>query len=275
VERVTTPARVVAVSGASSGIGRAIAVAFGRLGWTVGVGSRREERVRETAGLVDAAGGHGIAHVLDVTDAASVETFLAAVEARAEAPVTAVVNNAATARYGPLEEFSPEEIEREVATKLLGSLYMARRAIRSWKATGAVGDLLFLTSISAVTPWPYHLPYAASGAAVEHAARMLKIELEGSGIRVHTLRCDSTLGTEFADHEFAVGRGDPAMAAWSRLGLLRHMGYLSVDQVAEAVVDAVTLPPGVQYDVYTLTPMAPPGPTLWEQAAEGTVPDGS
>ena len=113
--------RVVAITGAGTGIGQHIAVKFGALGWRVAVGGRRVEKVAETATLVEQAGGRCFPHELDVTDADSVEQFFANTEAE-YGTVTAVINNAATARYGPLDDFSPAEIALEIATKLTGSL---------------------------------------------------------------------------------------------------------------------------------------------------------
>src|SRR6476646_3209562 len=121
--------RVAVISGAGTGIGQAIASKFGALGWRVVVGGRRVELLAETAALVDGAGGTCLPHALDVTDPESVEQFFTAAEA-ALGPVGVVINNAAMARYGPLDEFAPAEIEAEVATKLLGSLYMAPRGIQ-------------------------------------------------------------------------------------------------------------------------------------------------
>src|SRR5262245_5757765 len=120
--------RVAVVTGAGTGIGQAIAAKFGSFGWRVAVGGRRVELLDETASLVDAAGGRCFPHALDVTNPASVEQFFTATEAEFGA-VEVVINNAAMARYGPLDDFAPEEIQAEIATKLLGSLYMARRGI--------------------------------------------------------------------------------------------------------------------------------------------------
>ena len=155
--------RVVAISGAGTGIGQATARKFGEQGWQVVVGGRRVDRLTETASLVDESGGACLAHELDVTDAESVERFFAAAEERF-GTVTAVINNAATARYGPLDDFSPAEIEVEIATKLIGALYMARRGIQAMRRDGGGGDILFVTSLAAVQPWPFHLPYAAANA---------------------------------------------------------------------------------------------------------------
>src|SRR5436190_8095188 len=97
-------ARVAVVTGAGTGIGQAIAARFGSLGWRVGVGGRRVELLGETASLVEQAGGTCLTHPLDVTDSDSVERFYEAAEA-ALGPVSVVINNAAMARYGPLDDF--------------------------------------------------------------------------------------------------------------------------------------------------------------------------
>jgi NADP-dependent 3-hydroxy acid dehydrogenase YdfG len=251
--------RVVALTGAGTGIGQAIAVKFAALGWPVAVGGRRVDKLSETAALVDQAGGVCLPHELDVTDADSVERFFGDVEARFGV-VTVVINNAATARYGPLDDFSAAEIAVEIATKLTGSLFMARRGIQAMRANGEGGDILFMTSLAAATPWPLHLPYAAASAGVEHAVRTLRFELEGSGIRVLNLRCGETIGTDFATREMESGRAMDANERWFRMNLLRHTGLMVPDDVADAVVAAVTVPPGHQYALMEVMPTAPMGP---------------
>jgi NAD(P)-dependent dehydrogenase (short-subunit alcohol dehydrogenase family) len=257
-EPVAPQDRVVAVTGAGTGIGQAIATRFGRLGWRVVVGGRRADKLAETVGLVEQAGGQCLAHELDVTDADSVEAFFAAAET-AFGTVSAVVNNAATARYGPLDDFSPAEIAVEIATKLTGALFMARRGIQAMRRDDAGGDILFMTSLAAAVPWPFHLPYAAANAGVEQAARTLRLELEGSGIRITTLRCGETIGTDFATKEMETGRAFDANERWFRMNLLRHTGFMVPDDVASAVVTAVTLPVGHQYGFMEVTPTAPIG----------------
>ena len=80
--------RVAVVTGASAGIGRAIAVALGALGWTVALGARRVEQLDETAKLVADAGGTPLVHPLDVTDSESIDAFCAHVHARRRARST-------------------------------------------------------------------------------------------------------------------------------------------------------------------------------------------
>lgn len=250
--------RVALVTGAGTGIGRAIASKFGALGWRVAIGGRRVGRLEETATLVEQAGGTCFAHPLDVTDPESAERFFARAEEEL-GKVTVVINNAGMGRAGPLEDFSPAEINAEIATKLTGSLYMARLGIQSMRAEGVGGDILFITSLSAVQPWPFHLPYAAASAGVEHAARMLRLELEGTGIRVNVLRCGETGGTEFAVQEMGQDRLAVAHNFWFRRGLLRHARLMTPDMVADAVVTAVTLPLTYQFELTAVVPTAPIG----------------
>ena len=246
--------RVAAVSGGSSGIGRAVAEAFAALGWKVAVGARGADRVRQTAEAVQARGGAALGAVLDVTDPDSIEAFFGVAEAEL-GPVDVVVNCAAHARPGALHELSPEEIRDEIESGLVGSLLFARDGIRRMRERGIAGDLVFLSSTSARVPWPLHTPYAASKAGVEQAARCLALELEGTGIRSTVIRVGNTVGTSFA--EDWQPEELEALAEWQRLGLLRHGGLLNPEQVAQSVVWAVGMPRGVQVDHVSVHPEAP------------------
>jgi NAD(P)-dependent dehydrogenase (short-subunit alcohol dehydrogenase family) len=265
-----TEHRVALVTGAGTGIGQAIAEKFGSLGWSVAIGGRRLEKLRETEQLVRDAGGTAFAGALDVTDPASVERFFAEAEA-ALGPVSVAINNAAVARYGDMDDFSPEEIAAEVNTKLLGSLYVARRAIKTMRQQQeGVADIVFVTSLSAVMTWVQHLPYASANAGAEQAARILKQELEGTGIRVSTFRCGETVGTDFALAEMETGRMFASSELWFRRGLLRHTGAMTPDLVADAIAHMVTLPAGCQFELVQMVPVPPRGPvprTMEELAA--------
>jgi NADP-dependent 3-hydroxy acid dehydrogenase YdfG len=267
-ENDSSQGRVVAISGAGTGIGQVAAAKFASLGWRVAVGGRRAERLAETKSMIEEAGGTCLAHELDVSDGKSVDRFFDAAEAEL-GTVTAIVNNAATARYGPLDDFSFDDIAVEVGTKLTGGLFMAARGIRGMRRAGVGGDIVFVTSAAAVLPWVEHLPYAAANAGAEHAARILRLELEGSGIRVGVLRVGETIGTEFANRGMEVGVMPHEL--WFRRGLLRHSGAMVPDNVADAMVAMVSLPPTYQYEVMSVAPTAPAGdmPTTMEEWQEG------
>ena len=242
------------MSGGSSGIGRAVAEAFGALGWGVAIGARGEERVRQAASAVTEAGGRAFGATLDVRDAGSIEAFYAGAE-RALGPVDVVVNCAAHARPGALHELSAEEIHSEVESGLVGALLFAREGVGRMIARRGTGDVVFVSSASAELPWPLLAAYAGSKAGVEQAARSLSLELEGTGVRATVVRIGNTVGTAWtADWQ----PGElTAFAEWQRLGLLRHGGLLMPQQVAESVVWVVGVPRSVQLDLVSVHPQAP------------------
>lgn len=246
--------RVALVSGASSGIGRAIASALGELGWAVAVGARRRERLADVAEEIRAAGGEPCIHELDVTDPASVDEFFDASEA-ALGPVDVLVNNAGISIPGKFHELAVEDLAREVATNLLGPMYLTRRAIGSMLARHGGGDLVFISSDASRQPRPRMVAYTATKAGLELMARSLSMELEGTGIRSTTVRVGPTLS------EFAFGwdmeRVDELLEYWPRFGLQRHDGVMDAGAVARAVVMAVTTPPGVHIDTIEVQPEAP------------------
>jgi NADP-dependent 3-hydroxy acid dehydrogenase YdfG len=243
--------RTAVVTGSSAGIGQAIAVALGRLGWRVGVGARRLNRLAETADAVSAAGGVPLAHALDVTDEHSVESFFAAVESEL-GPVDVLVNNAGVGYLGAIAETTPERLRAAIDTNLLGALLCTRSVTASMLARGAAGDVVFISSDSIQQPYPHMLPYGATKAAIEYVARGLDVELGGSGIRVSTVRLGPTVSefnTGFTDEDM-IG----FMKAWERLGLKQDFNYIPADSVAHAVITAVTAPRGTKVSEMSVRP---------------------
>src|SRR5260370_15537117 len=91
--RTVTDGRMAIGTGAGSGIGGAVALAFGALGWRVALGARRIDRLEDAAVEVRDRGGQAFVHALDVTDPASVDAFFAAAE-HGLGPLDVLVNNA-------------------------------------------------------------------------------------------------------------------------------------------------------------------------------------
>lgn len=246
--------RVAMVTGASSGIGRAIAPALGELGWAVAVGARRVDRLEAAASEVEAAGGDAFAHPLDVTDPESVDTFFDAAE-DALGPVEVVVNNAGVSVPGEFHRIGVDDLRREVATNLLGPMYLTRRAISSMLQRGSRGDLVFISSDAARHARPRMAAYSATKAGLELMARSLAMELEGTLIRSTTIRVGPTL-SEFG-FGWDMAELERLMEFWPRYGLQRHAGVLEPGAVARAVVFAVTAPEGVHLDTIEVQPEAP------------------
>lgn len=246
--------RSVMITGASSGLGVAMATAFGELGWRVAVGARRLDRLQDTAKLVEQAGGRAFAHELDVADPASVERFFEATE-EAIGTADVVINNAGMSVPGPLHEHTPEQLAHEIAVNLLGPMYVSRRAIQALIGADLPGDLIFVSSDAAVHPRPHQTPYTATKSGLEGLSRSLSMELEGSGIRCTIVRPGPAVS------EYAAGwdatRIPELIGIWRHYGLQRHGGVMPGEAVARAVVFAVTTPAGVRMDTIEVQPEAP------------------
>jgi NADP-dependent 3-hydroxy acid dehydrogenase YdfG len=248
--------RTAIVTGASSGIGRAVATALGELGWAVALGARRRPGLERTAAAVEATGGRALVHHLDVRDPTSVDAFLRTAE-EALGPADVLVNNAGVAHPAPLDRAGAGQLRDEVETNLLGPMLMCRGVIDSLRARDAPGDLVFISSDAGYHARPRMAAYSATKAGVETLARALAMELEGTGVRSTTVRVGPTLtefGSRWDRHEV-----EDLMAYWPRFGLQRHSGVLDPETVARAVVFAVTAPEGVHLDTIEVQPTAPVG----------------
>jgi NAD(P)-dependent dehydrogenase (short-subunit alcohol dehydrogenase family) len=248
--------RIALVTGASTGIGRAIAVELGRLGWSVAIGARRRDRLEETADEVRAAGGTPFVHELDVCDPASIDAMFAACEAELGI-IDAVVNNAGLSYPGWLHEVSNEQITTEVTTNLIGPMLVSRRAVTALRDAERTGDIVFITSDAVRYARPRQGIYAGTKAGLEQFARSLSMELEGTGIRSTTVRVGPCI-TEFG----AAWDMDTIMELtgyWQHYGLQRHFGLLDAADVGRAVATVVTTRPGIMYDTLEIQPECPIG----------------
>ncbi|MGZ4677987.1 MAG: SDR family oxidoreductase [Acidimicrobiia bacterium] len=245
--------RIAAVTGASGGIGRAVAIALGRLGWSVALGARRLDALAVTADLVHAEGGTPLAHELDVTDPASVDAFFGAAESELGA-VDVLVNNAGLAVPGLLVDTDPAALAREVATNLLGPLLCTRRVLPGMQAAGR-GDIVFVSSDVARAPRPGMIGYSASKAALETVARVVDMETEGHGIRTTVIRVGPTL-TDFAG-DWVPGTFEHLVALWPRFGIQRHFNTMNPEDIASVVVHALTAPAHTRLDTIEIQPVAP------------------
>ena len=256
--------RTALITGASSGLGAAIAFEMAALGWKIAIGARREDRLAETAERARARGAAEVyAGALDVTDDASVEGFFEASE-NALGAADVIVNNAGASRFHWLEETDARWLRREIETNLIGPILVTHRALAPLLATGTHGDVVMVSSDAARRPRPGQLAYGASKAGLENYAEALGMALEGTGIRVIRLRLGPAI-SEFAlawdltpetmqkrtEHWASFGLRDARMLAEDSLGIL------TPDDVAREVVHAVTRPRHVLLDTIELQPAVP------------------
>lgn len=175
---------VVWITGASSGIGRALALEFARRGAHVALSARREDRLREIVSEVEALGRRALAVPCDVADEAQVAGAVEAV-VRHFGRMDAAVANAGFAVRGTIEKLSAADWRRQFDVNVVGLAVTARHALPHLRATG--GRVALVGSVAAMLPAPGASAYTASKAAVRAIGQALAIELHGSGVTCTTL----------------------------------------------------------------------------------------
>jgi 3-oxoacyl-[acyl-carrier protein] reductase len=176
---------VALVTGASRGIGRAIAIELARRGFTVGVNFKSDERgAGETVAAIAAAGGTARALRADVTDNAAVAAMFAEVDGLG--PLGALVANAGITRDTLLGASTPADFTDVMATNLGGVVACCREAVRRMMSRRA-GAIVALSSVAAQRPGRGQSNYAASKGAIEAFARSLAVELAPRNIRVNAV----------------------------------------------------------------------------------------
>jgi NADP-dependent 3-hydroxy acid dehydrogenase YdfG len=231
--------RVGVVTGASSGIGAAVARELAAVGMRVVLGARRADRLEGVADQIREAGGVAEPVVTDMRNEAQVERLIAtAVERHGQ--LDALVNNAAVGHVRTIADGRTDEWHAVIETNLLGTLMGCRAALRHMVPRGS-GAILNVSSASAHEAWPFLAPYAATKAAIYTLSRALRAEVAPLGVRVMTVEIHN------AATEFGVGfDGDVLTAAtrrWVELGLLNpSTPLIQPEDVARAIVFQLSQP---------------------------------
>jgi glucose 1-dehydrogenase len=179
---MTLNEQVALVTGAASGIGRAIATALGGQGAKVIIADLDERRAQQVATEI----GQGKAHAcrIDVADSRQADAAIsAAVEAFGRLDI--LVNNAGIGLHKPIVEITDEEWRRIIAVLLDGAFYCARAAARQMIAQGQGGKIINIASTVAGGPRPNSGPYCAAKAGIVALTSVLAMELGPHGINVN------------------------------------------------------------------------------------------
>jgi NAD(P)-dependent dehydrogenase (short-subunit alcohol dehydrogenase family) len=177
---------VAFVTGASSGLGREVAVKLAAEGAAVAIVARSREGLEQTAALVEQAGGRALAATVDVTDRAAVEGAIADAEA-ALGPIGLLVNNAGSP--GPLAPFwetDPDEWWAAVEVNLRGTVSCSR-AVLPGMVERRHGRIVNVTSNAGVYRWPYLSAYATSKAGVVKLTENLAVETRKHGVKLFAI----------------------------------------------------------------------------------------
>ncbi|MGK3996378.1 SDR family NAD(P)-dependent oxidoreductase [Sorangium sp. So ce1024] len=249
-------ALVVVITGASSGIGRALALSWARRGARVVLSARSREALERVAEEVRAAGGDALVVAGDVT----VEEDRKALCDQALAAygrIDVLVNNAGRGYYAPTLEVDPAELEAIYRLNVVAPMRLAQLAIEPLSA--AKGTVVMVSSVAGLVSVPRMGPYASSKFALEALSMSLRAEIAARGVRVLVVR-PGPVATPF--HANAVVTDE-------------NVGYRppghkpqSPEEVAEGIVRAVAsgrevLETSVFVKVASFAARVTPGPMRW------------
>ena len=227
--------KAAVVTGASRGIGRAIALDLAARGYAIAVGYRANaEAAAATVAAIEAAGGRARAIAADVADPAAVGELFAIAE-RELGEVDALVANAGITRDALLAATEPADLTALVDVNLGGVVTACRHAIRGMLRRRR-GAITLLSSVAAQRPGRGQALYAATKGAVESLARALAVELAPRNIRV-TAVAPGVLETDMTEELRALAPTElTARVALGRLGqpaeVARVVGFLTSDDAS-------------------------------------------
>jgi NAD(P)-dependent dehydrogenase (short-subunit alcohol dehydrogenase family) len=184
------------VTGCSSGMGRAHAIALAEHGATVALCARRADRLEELASQITAAGGRALAVPLDVSDVEAVRASVEHIGAEL-GPIDILVNNAAVTKQAPVIEAEPEYFDWIYGTNIRGSFFVAQAVARQMIAAGRPGSIINVSSMTALRPVRRQAVYSSAKAALIHASKVMALEWAPHGINVNVI-CPGYIATEMS-----------------------------------------------------------------------------
>jgi NAD(P)-dependent dehydrogenase (short-subunit alcohol dehydrogenase family) len=230
--------KLVVVTGAGSGIGRAIALGFAANGARVVAADLNLATATTVAGLITGRGGAAHARQVDVADAGDMERFANWVGTEVGVP-DVVVNNAGIAMVGPLLAHTEEDWQRIIGVNLLGVVRGCRLFGAQMAERGTGGHLVNIASAASYAPSASLPAYATTKAAVRMLSECLRAELAGAGIGV-TAICPGFTSTSIArSARYLGGAAGAAEAVRERSVLALRRRRFPPEKVARAVLRAV------------------------------------
>ncbi len=233
--------KVAVVTGASEGIGRATALALAEEGAAVAVTARSRDKLGQLVSEIEANGGRACASVGDATQVEDVERIKQETLA-AYGRVNILVNNVGIAKYAPFDQISIEDYDWMMDTNMR-STFLFTKAFFPGMVERGEGWVVFVASVSGLMGLPNETGYAASKHAQVGFARALDHEARAHGVKVSVI----APGGVNTRHAFGTGRTE---------GDVRLEDYLNAEDVAQAVVFAVTQPAKSRLFMVGMRPMS-------------------
>jgi len=235
--------RVIAITGASSGIGEAAARLLAKQGAKLALGARRTDRLDAIVADIEAQGGEAIAHKLDVTNRESMEAFVGATTERF-GRIDVLVNNAGVMLLAPLSDLRVDEWDRMVDVNLKGVLH-GIGAVWERMLSQNSGQIVIVGSIAGRQVMPMNGVYAATKFALRALADSVRLE-GGTAIR-STLISPGAVATELFSNILHDGIRERSAD--------RIATALPAESIARAIVYAISEPDDVDVNEVTVRPM--------------------
>lgn len=228
------------ITGASSGIGRETALAFGSAGIDLALIGRNRENLEAVAATARDLGVTAKVYCLDLADTARVEGEIARI-ADEFGPIDILVNNAGAGYTNSIADTPLGDWQKVIDTNLTSAYLCVRGVLPSMRQRGR-GTIVNVSSIAADNAFPAWGAYSASKAGLVAFSRVLAVEERANGIRV-TIISPGTVNTPIWD-------SDSVRADFDRSAML------TPDVVARTILQAVSLPNGAVVETMTITPSA-------------------
>lgn len=237
--------KVVAITGASSGIGKAIALTLAKEGAKIVLGARRSDRLQELADTIKANGGEAVFGTTDVKQRDDLKA-LVQLACDSYSRLDVMINNAGICHLSHIEEGDVEGWEEMIDVNLKGVLYGIAAAIPVFRRQGA-GQIVNIISTSGIKITPVMGVYAGTKNAVRTISEALRQESNG-WLRV------TGISPGFVQTEFVDNLKDPQM----KTALLEKMDDLGIspDAIANAVAYAIGQPANVDVGDIVIRPAA-------------------
>jgi clavulanate-9-aldehyde reducatase len=235
--------RVAAVTGASSGIGAATALALSRAGASVAVGARREDRLREVSDRLE---GKSLVHEVDITDEDQARAFVQTAHSELGG-LHILVNNAGVMLLGPVADADTEEWRRMIGVNLLGLLYCTHAALPLIEQSGG-GDIVNLSSVAGRHATAGSAVYNMTKFGVHAFSEALRQEALYAGIRV------TTVAPGFVDTELQAHTRNPVVRRATERTREEIGQVLTADDIADAIAYVVTRPRHVCFNEVLVRP---------------------
>ncbi len=241
--------QVVAITGASSGIGEATALACARAGAAVALGARRADRIAALAERIGQEGGRAVALPTDVGQESQARAFVERAHSELGG-LDVLVNNAGVMLLGPIESAPTEEWRRMIHANVFGVLYCTHAALPLMRGQGS-GHIVNVSSVAGRIARAGSGVYNLTKFGVGAFSEALRQETAGAGIRV-TLVEPGAVTTELAGHN----RPEVREAMAKRF---KGVTPLAAEEIADAILYAIGQPPNVSVNEVLVRPSGQAG----------------